>query len=509
MQKKANVLFIMADQLRYDCLGCNGSQAVKTPRIDRLAAESANFSSFFVQAPVCVPSRQTFFTGMYPRSHKNRVNYTSMDRDIENRLMQRHFKREGYNTAFAGKLHYFPPAREYALSTGFDDGLIHDGAGETDKYSDYAEWLRQKGAMPEDGSYRACRADKLNPYTAVLEDKYHETTWCGEKTREFLQKLSKKDEPFFLFSSYWKPHSSFEVPEPWASMHNETEIKMPEKVPKEYFDSLPRALKTFALRDGGDYNMPDEELAWQYRAYYGAISQIDREVGQTLDLLDELGLRDDTIVIFCSDHGDVMREHGMTGKNTFFDSSVHVPFMIRYPGTVVPGVYDQLTESTDVLESLFSICGFKPPYSGQGGDFSGLITGSGKPYAEREYVFAENIIPEVITGKPDPLTGERAGKDFYFVKNRGIKGVRHPDAKMIRSRKWKYNYYAGEEELYDLENDPEEMRNMAADPRFADIRDKMKTELLNRLVTADETGQIAPAWYIVKDERGEWGNFII
>ncbi|MCL2507726.1 MAG: sulfatase-like hydrolase/transferase [Oscillospiraceae bacterium] len=492
---RRNVLFIMADQLRYDCLGCNGNTAVKTPNIDRLAAQSANFSSFFAQAPVCVPSRQTFFTGMYPRSHKNRVNYTSMDGSLD--LMQRYLKRAGYNTAFAGKLHYFPPTREYALSTGFDFGLVHDGVQDTDRYSDYVAWLGEQGKLPPGGDYRACRKDRPNPYTAAIEDKYHETTWCGEQSRALLRRLFSGTQPFFLFSSYWKPHSPFEVPEPWAPMYNDTEIVPPRKVPQEYIESLPPGLKLFAMRDGGR-DISDEALAWQYRAYYGAISQIDREVGRTLDLLDELGLADSTIVIFCSDHGDVMREHGMTGKNTFFDSAVHVPLMIRCPQIIKAGRYDQLTESTDLLESLFSLCGLDAPYRSQGRDFSGLIGDTGRPYDEREYVFAENIIPEVITGN----------KDFYFVKNQGIKGIRHPDAKMIRSKEWKYNYYAGDEELYDLLDDPEEMRNLAGDPRFTDVKSKLKTELLNWLITADETEQIAPSWFIVKDENGGWVEWI-
>ena len=489
-----NVLFIMADQLRYDCLGCNGNAAIKTPSIDRLAAQSANFSSFFVQAPVCVPSRQTFFSGLYPHSHKNRVNYTSMDSSIT--LMQRWFQLAGYSTAFAGKLHYFPPTREYALSTGFDFGLLHDGTPPTDKYSDYAAWLGEQGALPSGGDYRACRTDRPNPHTAVIEDQYHETTWCGEQSRALLRRLSGGERPFFLFSSYWKPHSPFEVPEPWASMYNDTEITPPRKVSADYIESLPPGLKLFALRDGGRA-LSDEALAWQYRAYYGAISQIDREVGLTLGLLDELGLAGNTIVIFCSDHGDVLREHGMTGKNTFFDSAVHAPFMMRCPGAINAGRYEQLTESTDVLESLFSLCGLETPYCSQGRDFSGLISDSGRPYEEREYVFAENIIPEVITGN----------KDFYFVKNRGIKGIRHPDAKMVRSRRWKFNYYADGEELYDLQNDPGEMVNLAGDPRFAAVKGKLKDALLRWLVTADEAEQIAPSWYAVKNEYGEWVEY--
>ena len=151
---KPNVLFIMTDQLRYDCLGCNGNTIIKTPNIDRLAKESANFSSFFIQAPVCVPSRQTFFSGLYPHSHKNRVNYTAMNDDVK--LMQKYYREMDYQTGFIGKLHYYPSTRKYALSTGFDHGLIHD-AGPTDKYSDYIAWLKEQGVYLANGQYRECR----------------------------------------------------------------------------------------------------------------------------------------------------------------------------------------------------------------------------------------------------------------------------------------------------------------------------------------------------------------
>ena len=490
-----NVLFIMTDQHRYDCLGCNGNLIVKTPYIDRLAVEGANFSSFFVQSPVCVPSRQTFFSGRYPHSHKNRVNYTAMHDDLK--LMQRYYRELGYRTAFAGKLHYFPPSREYALTTGFDDGCIHD-AGPTDKYSDYVSWLKEHGRYPQDGNYRKCRGDDPNPFSTVLPDEYHETTWCGLKTRELLRDLAGRDQPFFLFSSYWKPHSSFEIPEPWASMYKDAKISLPKRMPRDYFDKIPAALRSFALRNGWrHFDMSDESIAWEYRAYYGAISQIDHEVGLTLKVLDELGLQDNTIVVFCSDHGDVMHEHGMVDKNTFFESSIHVPFIIRYPGIVQPGVYDQLVESTDVLSTLLSLSGGQIPWADEGRPFSSLIAPGidGPEYLERDCVFAENIIPEVIADAHNP---------FEFIRGEGIKGIRHPDAKMVRTRRWKYNYYAGEEELYDLETDPEELHNRAHEPGCAAIKTELKNRLLDWMITSDENSQIAPRWFVVRDERGEW-----
>ena len=212
---RPNILFIMTDQHRFDCVGANGNRLIDTPNLDALAEESANFTSCYVQAPVCVPSRQTFFTGRYPRSHKNRVNYTPLN--SSETLLQQHLKNESYQTGFVGKLHYWPPSRESALSTGFDMGLIHD-AGPTDSNSDYVKWLESTAPQFAD-SYRECASPTPdgNPFTAAIPNSYHETTWCGEHTRGMMEQFAQQQKPFFLFSSYWRPHSPFEVPKPWAS----------------------------------------------------------------------------------------------------------------------------------------------------------------------------------------------------------------------------------------------------------------------------------------------------
>jgi len=490
-----NILFIMADQMRFDCIGCNGNTIIKTPSLDSLAEKSAIFSSFFIQAPVCVPSRQTFFTGRYPRSHKNRVNYTEMNDDVT--LIQKRLQNNGYKTGFVGKLHYFPPTMEYALTTGFDHGFIHD-AGPTDSYSDYIKWIKSLKNSFSEENYRKCKKGTENPYITKLPSELHETTWCGEKTRELMKKMSRNEEPFFLFSSYWKPHSPFEVPEPWATMYDNEEIMIPDEVSEEYINSLPEPVRKLAYREGKKYfKTGSEEILWKYRAYYGAVSQIDHEVGLTLELLKELGLEENTLVVFCSDHGDMLYGHGLIDKNFFFDEAIHTPFMISYPGIIEPGNYNELTESTDVLSTIFELCGLEVPYDNQGRSFAGLITKSDNvsKYIQREFVYAENIIPEVITNEYI---------DYRYKKDKGIKGIRHPDAKMIRSRKWKYNYYIDSEELFDLENDPGETENLAYLQDYRDVVQKLRKKLLDWMITADESDQIAPGWFSVKSDKGDW-----
>ncbi|MCA9011407.1 MAG: sulfatase-like hydrolase/transferase [Planctomycetaceae bacterium] len=484
--RQPNILFIMTDQQRWDCIGANGNRLIRTPHLDRLAAESANFTHCFVQAPVCVPSRISFFTGRYPHSHRNRVNYTPLDRGEV--LMQSRLQEAGYATAAVGKLHYFPPTVMEARRTGFESVELHDAVTSLDRFSDYIAWRKQHD--PQSGIQHRTLASDIpvgqNPFRQAIDERYSETTWTGERTRHHLRRLSLSKKPFFLFSSFWKPHSPFEVPQPFDAMYDEIEIPLPKQMTLDEIMKLPPPLRTLILRFRPEYETDRERLQWMYRSYYGAISHVDREVGLILKTLDEAGVADNTIVVFTSDHGDQMLEHGLMGKNCFFESSVRVPFLIRFPGHVRPAQYQELIESVDLLPTLFELIGLPEPYTSQGKSLAGLISPSPRHYVPRTAVFSENVIPEVITGTRE---------SFEFVKGEGIRGTRHPDAKMVRTKRWKYIYYPdGFEELYDLETDPDEMSNLALNDDFREQIYEMKDLLLHWLTTADEADQIAPRW---------------
>jgi len=476
----------MTDQHRWDCIGANGNRLIKTPNLDRLAAESANFTHFFVQAPVCVPSRASFFTGRYPHSHRNRVNYTPLDRGEV--LMQSRLRDNGYATASVGKLHYYPPTVMEAKRTGFDAVELHDAVSSFDRFSDYITWRKQHDPLSA-LQHRAFASDipaGKNPFRQAIDEKYSETTWTGERTRHHIRRLAGGDQPFFLFSSFWKPHSPFEVPQPYDAMYDDVEIPLPKQMTLEEIMRLPTPLRTLILRFRPEYDTDRERLQWIYRSYYGAISHIDREVGSILDTLEAVGVADNTIVVFSSDHGDQLLEHGLMGKNCFFESSVRVPFIIRFPGHVRPAQYEELVESVDLLPTVFELAGLPEPYSNQGHSLAGLIVKNRSDYVARTAVFSENVIPEVITG---------SSETFEFIKGEGIRGIRHPDAKMVRTRRWKYVYYPeGFEELYDLKADPNEMENLADDTEYREQIYEMKDRLLHWLTTADEPDQIAPRW---------------
>jgi arylsulfatase len=484
--ERPNILFLMADQFRWDCIAANGNSIIKTPNLDRLAARGANFTHAFVQSPVCVPSRVSFFTGRYPHSHRNRVNYTPLDRSEA--LMQARLKAAGYVTASVGKLHLTPPTAEEAKRTGFDFVELHDGSNFLDQFSDYVKWRNERDPQKNVGYHALAKNIPAgrNPYRAAIDAKYTDTAWTGERTRHYLKELGKTGKPFFLYSSFWKPHSPFDVPAPYDAMYDGVEIPLPETVTLADIQRFPAPLQSLILRGKPVHDMDRAQLQWAWRSYYGTITQVDHEIGLILATLKETGLENNTIIVFSSDHGDQMLEHGLMGKNCFFESSVRVPFLLSLPGRIRVRQHNELVECIDLLPTLFELIGLPEPSTCQGRSLAPLITKMERAYQPREAVFSENIIPEVIT---------EGRLDFAFEKGKGIKGIRHPDAKMVRTERWKYNYYPeGSAELYDLQNDPKEQRNLQVLAEFAAVEAGLKDRLLKWLTTADEADQIAPRW---------------
>ncbi|MSU25162.1 MAG: hypothetical protein EXS32_15250 [Opitutus sp.] len=495
ISRPPNVLFIMTDQQRWDCLGANGNALIQTPHLDRLAARSANFAHAYVQSPVCVPSRVSFFTGRYAHAHKNRVNYTPLD--PAETLLQARLKAAGYRTAAVGKLHYFPPTVEEARRTGFDVVELHDGVSATDRWSDYVKWRQLHD--PKKGTYYRALAKDIapgkNPFRAAIAAEFSDTAWVGARTRHHLEELARTGQPFFLHASFWKPHAPFEVCAPYDAQYDGVKIPLPEQVSAaDVRRLLPEPLQKLALRNGKSEAAVDrEQVQWIYRSYYGAVSHVDHEIGEILATLERTGQAANTLIIFSTDHGDQLLEHGIMGKNCFFESSVHVPLLVSLPGRVQPGRYAELVEAVDVLPTLLELLGLSEPREVQGRSFAPLIAPMGRRYEPRDAVFSENIIPEVITG---------GRLDLPFEKGKGVDGVRHPDAKMVRTARWKYNYYPeGFAELYDLQTDPGERVNLAGRAEAHAVEAEMKDRLLRWLTTASETDQIAPRWRVYDPQK--------
>ena len=198
-----------------------------------------------------------------------------------------------------------------------------------------------------------------------------------------------------LFCSFRKPHGPYEVPAPFESMYSDVEISLPQPETLETIGRLPMPVQKLILRGKKpEYQIDRTQLQWLYRSYYGTVSHLDQEVGPILETLKEAGADDNTIVVFTSDHGDQLLEHGLTGKNVFFEASIHVPLMIRLPGSVHPGRYDALVESVDVLPTLFELAGLPEPEDCQGRSLVSLCSESGGTSAPTEVQFAVSRVME-------------------------------------------------------------------------------------------------------------------
>ncbi|MEZ5362835.1 MAG: sulfatase-like hydrolase/transferase [Bryobacterales bacterium] len=482
--KCPNILFLMTDQQRYDSLGVNGNKLARTPRLDAFAGEAANFSHCFVQAPVCVPSRITWFTGRYPHSHKNRVNYTPLDPGET--LMQRHLQQAGYRTASIGKLHYWPPTAEHARSTGFDQPSRSTTASmrSTTTAITYAGAPSATPTPATTTTVRSIPTPMATPTAAACPPSFtRRPGWRADACAD--RRCSRGMIGLVPVLSVLAAAPPLVAPRPWDAMFNDVEFPLPKQYSREEIEQLPEPLQKLILRGRPQYDMDREQLQWAYRTYHANCAMLDAEIGRTLDALEASGQADDTIVVVSTDHGDQLLEHGLMGKNCFFEASVRLPFLIRYPGRIRPGRRDELIETTDLLPTLFELAGVAEPYNCQGRSFAPLLTGSGD-YQPRDAAFSENVIPEVITS---------GSLDFEFEKGKGIKGVRHPDAKMVRTRRWKLVQYAGGEgELYDLEADPNEQQNLYTESTHAETVAQLQQRLLLWLMRADETDQIAPRW---------------
>lgn len=477
---RPNVLFVMTDQQRFDCLGANGNANIRTPNLDRFAAQSVNFQNAFVQAPVCVPSRVSYFTGRYPHSHKNRVNYTPCDgREV---FLQKTLRDAGYRTGSVGKLHYYPTTADHARSTGWDTVYLDDGVPRNDACSDYVKWRQAHDPNAAVG-YNTL-APARNPFRSALKYEYTHAAWTGLHTRKVLGEFAADSKPFFLFSSFFDPHSPYLAPQPFDAMYDDVELPLPREVSLDDIRKLPPPLQKQILRFKPEYGMPRARLEWIYRSYYAMVSMVDREVGGILDALDRSGKAGNTIVVFASDHGDQLLEHGLVGKNVFFESSIHIPFLVRWPGRIAPARRRELIETVDLVPTLLELCGLTVPDRVQGRSLAPLLAGA--PYSAREMVFAENAIPEVITAN---------SMEYAYGPGKGVAGIRHPDAKMVRTARWKLTHYPGHGgELYDLENDPGETRNLYSDPDDSNTIRDLQGALLDWMIVADETDQIAPQW---------------
>lgn len=434
--QRPNILWYCTDQQRFDTIGALGNPYVKTPKLDSLVKLGTSFTHAYCQSPICTPSRASFMTGMYPsRIHNCRNGNDTWDNHPP--LISKLLAEAGYDCGMVGKFHL--QSSGYRTEPRLDDGysywkFSHAPRDDWAEGHDYGDWVRDKGGD----------LDALRLHEDRVPPELHQTTWVTDCALDFLEQPRTK--PWFLTLNPYDPHPLFIPPKAYAEQFN------PEAMPGPYFQETDleqqETLKDVAFQTLAEH--PDEFEDKQLQAlYYAMIAQLDTQFGRLLDHLDKTGQRENTVIIFCSDHGEMLGDHGLLYKGCrFYEGLVRVPLIFSSPEFQSNLQSDALVELIDMSATLLDIAGVERPEAMQGKSLMPILRG--ETIKHRSFVRSEYF---------DALDSSFVEGDLSY-------------ATMYRDERYKlcvYHYHALGE-LYDLQNDPWEFTNLWDNPEFQSVK---------------------------------------
>jgi len=438
MNLPPNVLWVCTDQQRYDTINALGNPHARTPHLDRFIGEGVSFDNAFCQSPVCAPSRASFLTGRYPRATRCRQNGQSIPPDEI--LVSKLFADAGYRCGLAGKLH-LASCSDGKVEDRADDGY-HDFHWSHHPQPDwkenaYTQWLEEKGK-----TWDEVYGGKITPYVhAGPPAEYHQTTWCAEKTIDFIR-ANQGNSWFFSFNCF-DPHHPFDPPPEYLERYDPAEMPLPKTHPDEEANqtSFQKKDREWAHDSPGEFHtgaMSDDDHRQVYAANLAMVELIDDQFGRILAALEETGQAENTLVVFMSDHGEMLGDHGIYFKGPhFYDCALRVPLVIRWPqGGVQSNLRaNGLVELLDLAPTMLEAAGLEVPSRMQGNSLLPVLRGEGDPSRIRERVYSEYY-------------NSWTHKDAYGT--------------MLRTDSEKIVVYHGsaQGELYDLASDPDEFHNL-------------------------------------------------
>jgi len=449
---RPNVLLITTDQQRYDTLGLSGVAQARTPHLDALAGRGAFFRRAYAQNPVCIPSRACLMTGRY--IHQHGVDYMEQVIDDTPGLpaweltIQERLQHAGYRTAAFGKIHMMP-------ERGFHEQWVTGGQGARWTKSaglpiglgplgrDYAAWLEQRHPGAYEAIYEQRRTPDYTrwetclPFPLPLEE--HVDCWTAQNTIEFIRRDHGR--PFFLWCGFCGPHPPCNPPAPYDTMYPVDEVQLP---------------PNYAVREDGSPRptTPEQDaVARRFCAcYWGLVTLIDDQIARIVEALRERGLLDNTLILFVSDHGEMMFEFGRTGKSRFYECVTRMPLIVVPPGGAESArTVDGLVETFDVAPTVLDYCGAEVPEDMSAASLRPLIEGRGQG---KEVVLSE-----------------------FSDADRCTRGT------CVRTDRYKYAFWGlgGEEQFFDLQEDPLERRNAIDDPACREEIERHRLLMLDRL----------------------------
>ncbi|MCS7460891.1 arylsulfatase [Paenibacillus doosanensis] len=472
-QRRPNILLITVDQMRWDCLSVMGHPVVETPNLDSMARSGVLFRSAYSATPTCVPARAAIFTGMSQRSH-GRVGYQDGVPWKYEHTLPGELAKAGYHTQCVGKMHVYPTRS----LCGFHHVALHDGYfhyyrdkhitttnRHFDECDDYLRWLRESAGMGRDITELGldCNASTVGrPWH--LPEHLHPTNWAVTESIDFLRRRDP-GMPFFLWTSFVRPHSPLDPPQAYFDMYKDAD--MPEPPVGDWVSP--------EMEAGGSSDpttifgvVSRRRLNRARAAYYGLITHIDDQIGRLVNALQEYGVLRDTLIVFTSDHGDMLGDHHFFRKALPYEGSAKIPFIVYDPGGSLGlrqgGQVDEVIELRDLMPTMLDAAGAPVPQSVDGSSVLPLCRGEAAPW--REYIHGEHA--------------------FGSLSNHYVTDGRE-----------KYIWYSqtGEEQLFDLRSDAQETVNLAARPegeeRVGIWRERLVAELEGREEGYVEQGKLA------------------
>lgn len=449
MSDRPNLLLILTDQQRADTIHAGGNPVIRTPALDRLCREGVRFDNAFTPSPVCVAARCSMVYGQYPATTGCYNNGYAMPTDGRKSMMDA-LTEAGYRTHGIGKMHFTkdPHALRGFQSRERQEEMIASVADD-----EYLTFLHDNGFGHVCDPHGIRGEMYYVPQPSQMPASLHPTQWVGDRTVSFIESQEAAGGPWFLFTSFVHPHPPFTPPNPWHKLYRAPSMPPPKMPPDA------DALLTYINRHQNRYKYRDQgidrNLVRCMKAYYYAcISFVDFQVQRILAALESAGQLDNTLIVFSSDHGELLGDYGCFGKRSMHDSAARIPLLVRHPGRFASGrVCTRPASLVDVMPTMLAAAGTAAERM-DGEDLADVAAGR----SDRGEVFSQF---------------ERAGKATY----------------MIATEQWKYFHSApdGRDWLFDRDRDPDETRSVSGEPGAAAAQRALKLRLIDHLKRSGET----------------------
>lgn len=461
--KRPNILLITTDQQRFDTISAMGYDFIKTPNLDQLAAEGCRYPNAYSNNPVCMAARHNIITGLTAKYHGFDDNYFEDDPKVipyDIPTFPQLLSDAWYDTIAVGKMH-FQPCRRY---NGFTKMELMEEIPRHLQDDEYAQYLKDNGYGDIQSIHGVRHLLYMLPQRSLVGEEHHGSSWVAERSIHHIRENAGK-RPFFLWSSFIAPHPPFDVPEKWADLYKDKALP-PVKRTKTPISLLAESNKYIADYPNEDYLRRVREL------YYASISFVDYNIGKIIKELKAAGEYDNTLIIFTSDHGELLGDYGTFQKFLPYDGSARIPFIVRYPEKFKGGEVDlRFVDLNDILPTVLDAA-------------------------------------KVAYPNPEILPGESVLKENGF-KNRAIQYIEYGHGSRrwvcLRNEQYKYTYYygGGKEELFDMKHDPDETTNLLYKNPEADIlaaKDELKPQLIEMEKRYGLEGYVQNDEFIVLDE---------